>query len=256
MGSALRGAFGYALKKVTCINPSYKCEGCFAQSSCLYYRFYEATNISPSYRFDFALGANRYDFDFYLFEETLSVLHDIIFAFEKMIKEIGLGKENKTYQDFRLFVNDSLVNADKTLTIPQNCIKSLQIDSFCPNIRLRLLTPLRMKKNNRFIRDGKITLFDMLNSIYQRKLQFTGQERQKLDFEVEGEIVSKHIKYKELTRESYRQQSKMKLGGIMGSMEIRGLNQKSYEILKLGELIALGKSCVFGLGKIKIEEIK
>jgi hypothetical protein len=41
VGSQLRGAFGYALKKVTCINPTFKCEGCFATTNCLYYDFYE-----------------------------------------------------------------------------------------------------------------------------------------------------------------------------------------------------------------------
>lgn len=39
IGSTLRGTFGPLLKKHSCINPSYKCEGCFAQS--------QSTNEKP-----------------------------------------------------------------------------------------------------------------------------------------------------------------------------------------------------------------
>ena len=56
-GSMYRGALGYALKKVTCINPSLKCEGCFALSSCLYYDFYEKNNAYHNYRLDLELGS-------------------------------------------------------------------------------------------------------------------------------------------------------------------------------------------------------
>jgi CRISPR/Cas system endoribonuclease Cas6 (RAMP superfamily) len=41
----------------------------------------------------------------------------------------------------------------------------------------------------------------------------------------------------------------------MGSIEIKGLNKESYEVLKVGELIGVGKSTVFGLGKIEVEDL-
>jgi CRISPR/Cas system endoribonuclease Cas6 (RAMP superfamily) len=44
----------------------------------------------------------------------------------------------------------------------------------------------------------------------------------------------------------------MNLGGIMGEIEIKNIDEKSYHVLKLGELLACGKSTVFGLGKIEI----
>lgn len=44
MGSQLRGAFGYALKKVVCVNPSYECENCFAKDTCLYHEFFVLQN--------------------------------------------------------------------------------------------------------------------------------------------------------------------------------------------------------------------
>jgi len=66
MGSMLRGALGYALKKVTCINPSYKCEGCFAAKECLYYNFYEQKNAFHDYRFNIDLGTKTFDFELLL----------------------------------------------------------------------------------------------------------------------------------------------------------------------------------------------
>jgi len=63
IGSQLRGALGYALKKVVCINPAYKCDECFAKNSCLYYEFYES-NEYHKFRFDFELDKEFYDFSF------------------------------------------------------------------------------------------------------------------------------------------------------------------------------------------------
>ena len=51
-GSMLRGTFGYALKRVTCINPSYRFDGCFAKDNCLYYEFFEKQNSFHPFWFD------------------------------------------------------------------------------------------------------------------------------------------------------------------------------------------------------------
>ena len=66
-------------------------------------------------------------------------------------------------------------------------------------------------------------------------------------------IVEKNLKFIELTRYSNRQKTKMQLGGIIGEMKIVNLNKECYEVLKLGEILGVGKSCAFGLGKIVVE---
>ena len=254
-GSMLRGAMGYALKKVTCINPSYRCDGCFAQNSCLYYDFYEQTNNFHKYRFEIELGGYSFDFGLYLFEEACNNLPYILSALHKMLTENGLTKNKYHFQNFTINVNNQEVfdgDEFKSLNIPQ---KKFQIDSFCPNIKIKLLTPLRIKKNNKFLRDD-IELEDILRSIYQKEQEFkTGQKAFKLDYTPIYQTSLKALTYKPLLRKSNRQGKQMNMDGIIGEIVILGIDRRSYELLKLGEIIGVGKQTVMGLGRVEIKDL-
>ncbi len=146
IGSQIRGAFGYALKKVTCINPTYSCEGCFAISNCLFHQFYEEKNSYHKYRLDFELGKDYYDFSFYLFEEVCEKLPYVISAIYMMLTQNGLGKEKVKYEKFEIFVNDESCMQNGKIVIPKEFIKKFQITKRFENIKLKFLTPLRIKK--------------------------------------------------------------------------------------------------------------
>ena len=47
----------------------------------------------------------------------------------------------------------------------------------------------------------------------------------------------------------------MNFGGLVGSLEMRGISKKCMDLLKLGEIIGVGKQTVFGLGKIETEDM-
>jgi len=216
--------------------------------------FYEQQNIFHKYRLDFELGKEYYDFSFYLFNEATTQLPYILSALHMMLTQNGLGKDRKTYKNFNIYINDNNCLQNGDIKIPKNFVKTFQIDKICPDVKLKFITPLRMKKDNRFIRNDKIELKDLVNSIYQRQMKLLNKEYRKFPYEINGEIIDKKLKYKELTRHSNRQKTTMNLGGIMGSIEIKNLNEESFNVLKLGELIGLGKSTVFGLGKIKVDK--
>lgn len=256
IGSQLRGAFGYALKKVTCINPSFACEDCFATSNCLYHEFYEAKNETHKYRFDFELAKEFYEFNFYLFDDVCIKLPYVVSAFHMMLTQIGLGRDKTTYKEFDMFINDENAFINGQLKLPQNFIKEFKTPKPLEDVKINFITPLRIKKTNRFVRDDSIEIDDIVNSIYRRQLQILGKPQKKFPYEIKGEIVQKKLYYKELTRKSNRQKTTMNLGGIMGEIEVKNIDEKSYHILKLGELLGCGKSTVFGLGKIEIEEIE
>jgi len=251
----LRGAMGYALKKVTCINPSYKCEGCFASSGCLYHKFYEEKNSLHQYRFDIVLGSDKFDFGLYLFAEETESLAYLLRALQMTLEEIGLTKEKYTFNDFNIAVNGQEVFDGKTFKSLDILPKELKVDSFCPNVKVKLLTPLRMKKNNRFLRDN-VDLEDILRSIVQREAELSRAEKVfKLDYEPSYTTTVKALHHKSLVRNSNRQKQKMNMDGIVGEIAVLGLDKRSYELLKLGEVIGVGKQTVMGLGRILVEDL-
>jgi CRISPR-associated endoribonuclease Cas6 len=255
IGSMIRGAMGHALKKVTCINPSYKCEGCFAQNSCLYYNFYEQQHSFHNYRFEIELGSGKFDFGLYLFNEACDGLPYILSALEITLMQNGLTKYNYQFHDLAITINGTEVfdgKSFKSLDISQ---KELEIDSYCPNVKVRLQTPLRMKKNNKFLRDN-VDIEDILRSIYQREAELNRDEKVfKLDYEPTYKTVVKALNYQSLVRKSSRQNKRMKMDGIVGEIVVIGLDERSYRLLKLGEIIGVGKQTVMGLGRIEVEDL-
>ena len=253
IGSMIRGAMGYALKKVTCINPSYKCEGCFSQSSCLYYDFYEQSNRFHKYRFDIELGSGKFDFALYLFNEATQSLPYVLSALQITLSQNGLTKNNYKFNDLTISVNGKEVFDGKEFKSLDILAKAFKIDSFCPNVKIKLQTPLRIKKHNKFLRDD-VELEDLLRSIHQREQELVyGKKVFKLDHKPSYFSSIKALQYKSLTRKSNRQRQTMKMDGIVGELAVMGIDEESYRLLKLGEIIGVGKQTVMGLGRIEIE---
>ncbi|WP_104761737.1 CRISPR system precrRNA processing endoribonuclease RAMP protein Cas6 [Helicobacter cetorum] len=257
MGSQIRGAFGVALKKIVCLNPPNKHGVCILKENCLYCAFFEIKNTISTYRLDFKLGAREYDFNVYLFNRATKELAYVLSALLEMLKNIGLGKEKKTYEDFSMLINDTNCLNGEEISLPKNSQQIFSIKERFENIILELVTPLRIKKDNRFLRDAKnLELKDLINSIYQRQMKLLNRDFKKFPYEIKGEIIERDLKYLELTRSSNRQKTTMQFGGLVGKLKIKGLNKESFEVLKLGELIGVGKSCVFGLGKIEVKGLE
>ncbi len=254
-GSMLRGAFGYALKKVTCINPSYNCDGCFAKDSCLYYSFYEKKNTFHPFRFDVKLDNSSYDFNLYLFNEATKELPYILSSLHNMLTQKGVGRDNLTFENLEILVNKETVYSKKEFKELNLEPKVFKIDNFCPNVKIKLLTPLRIKKHNKFLRED-VELEDILRSIHQREQELnSGVKVHKLNYTPKVGITLKLLQYKQLKRKSNRQKQILNIDGLIGEMAINNIDKESYRLLKLGELIGVGKQTVMGLGKIKVEEL-
>ena len=254
-GSMFRGALGYALKKVVCINPSFECDNCFARENCLFYEFYEQKNVMHNYRLDIELGRKDYSFGLYLFSSATEKLPYVLSAIHQMFTQQGLGRDKEKIRDFTIKVdNQEVYNSQEFGKFNEIEAQSTEVEaSVLPtqNILLKLQTPLRIKKNNRFLRDT-VELEDILRSINQRYTQLsTGESYAKLDYTPTYTTISKSLEYKTLIRKSNRQKTKMNMDGVMGEMVLAGIDARSVELLKIGEIIGVGKQTVFGLGRIE-----
>lgn len=251
MGSQLRGALGYALKSVVCTKDG-KCESCQSAESCVFFDFFERKNAYHNFCLDFKLGAPRYDFNIYLFESATQNAPVILASLHKMFCKIGLNINGKReiFKDIVIFVNDKFCFCNDDIKMPLDFCTRFAPNDFAPRVKIAFQTPLRIKKNNVFVRDNALTPRDIFSSIHKRKLAILGKESENLP-ESSAKLISINLKYTEIYRKSSNHNA-MNFGGLMGEMLIDDLDNQSHALLKIGELIGLGKQCSFGLGRFTL----
>jgi len=248
IGSSIRGVLGVALKKVVCINPSFECKGCFAKENCVYYDFYESG--FAKFRLKINLSS-KLEFKIILFEESIKEAPFIISAIYKAFKEIGITKKRVKLDNFIILYNNEVVYDGEFKKFKDKPLE-FNIDEYKKDFTLKLNTPLRIKENNKFVRND-IKLETILRSINHRYQKLKNKEIKKITFTPTYEEIYKDLSFKDLIRYSNRQKTKMKLGGIVGEIIYKNVDENSFRLLKLGEIIGVGKQVTFGLGDIRVD---
>jgi CRISPR-associated endoribonuclease Cas6 len=235
----VRGSFGTALKTVACLLPGERCEGCAAAGRCLYHAFFERRDGAHGFRLvperEAAPGA--IGFEVRLLGSYAAKTLFVEQAIEKALGELGLGSERARFEAVQIACDEPQLFSPQGEAGPA---------------RLHLLTPLRMKHENRLLRT-KPPLEAMLTSIHHRYCDLTGTPKTRLPFVPLYREAEAKLRFEDLERYSNRQQTKMNLGGLMGHIDYAYIDADSARLLRLGEVIGVGKSTVFGLGSIKLE---
>ncbi|RZD17180.1 MAG: CRISPR system precrRNA processing endoribonuclease RAMP protein Cas6 [Candidatus Acididesulfobacter guangdongensis] len=167
-------------------------------------------------------------------------------------------------KSFRIIAHTSgNFNADSAASKSNNNLKNALVKSSrvkngeqqekeLKKIKLEFLTPLRIKQNN-YLARAMLGLDELLQAIYFRICEVEGKKRQYLDYKPSYKILSKNIQFEDYSRYSNRQHTKMLFGGLVGYIEIENLDNISYDMFKISEILGIGKSTAFGLGKIHVE---
>lgn len=124
---------------------------------------------------------------------------------------------------------------------------------------IQLITPFRYKKSGKY--ESNITINDILLSAKRRVdmlSAFYGDKSitPKLDFIENSKTIGSTLSWVDSSRYSRRQDTNMKIGGIIGSILIEAdFSQQHLSLLEAAKLFNIGKNVSFGLGYIDYEEI-
>jgi len=289
-GSTFRGVFGHALKRVVCALKRVECMDCVLKNRCVYARVFEtpiAVAMPESARISapphpFVIEPPLTDLQHYhageqiecgliLFGESNNSLPYFVYAFEQMGK-IGIGKRlNGSRGRFSLEsvkTEDREIYSFRDRTFLQDasirCLNPLVSTSGkngngIERVSLNLGTPLRLKFKSR-IRASlpfHVLVRAMLRRVSSLYNVWDGGEPD-LDYkgliERAEKVRIRHngLKWFDWRRYSNRQERKMFMGGLVGSVTYEGNLGEYLPLIEFSEKAHLGKNTSFGLGKIKV----
>lgn len=282
-GSTFRGAFGWALKGVSCSMTSRECVSCLLRTRCLYPTMFEPQSgsstqgtvqhpycISPPLerKRHYARG-EVFDFSLLLFGAVNNYLPYFIYAFEKMgYSGVGRGEEGPRarFVIHSMKMNDQILydgQEQRLLTDPKPW--ELEYDNLpgfsatpAQSVDVSWLTPLRIKYDNRLT--DALPFHVLVRSLLRRVsglFSSFGQGEPDLDYsglvQRSQDVSIRHsrLQWLDNRRFSSRQDREMLIGGLTGRIEYEGEIQEFLPLLELGSILRVGKQTTFGLGQME-----
>ncbi|SPD73008.1 conserved hypothetical protein [uncultured Desulfobacterium sp.] len=289
-GSTFRGVFGHALKRVVCALKRQECEECLLKGRCIYTLVFEtkhALNSPKGFRLSapphpfvivpplteetrFKSGSS-FDFDLLLFGEVNHSIAYFIYAFDQ-IGKTGIGKRvNGKGGRFRLRQAEKgadIIYSDADRLIKANDPEEISLspanqdDDSVSRVKISLVTPLRLKSDNRLKADlpFHILVRAMLRRISSLFAFYDGGEpaldyRGMVERAKQVRIVDENLSWCDWRRYSHRQDQAMLMGGMAGSVTYEGQLGEYLPLMEISEKLHLGKQTAFGLGKVQVEKI-
>lgn len=288
-GSTFRGAFGNVLKNLVCIRKDRECTKCMIKTSCTYSFIFEsavyfqdtkptpAGGIPKPFVLEPPLGKDSYsagdciDLGLVLIGHGIDYLPYFLAVIERM-GQVGIGRDRgryvvntitDTYSNEILYehkegdIDGQLVrhNLDffrqkaKQWVKPESC-------------RIYLITPLRVKTGGKYT--DSLT-FETFIRVLLRRITYLEDyfwnERTEFDYRAmidatcNIKITSSQLQWNDWERFSRRQGMMMKLGGLIGELDLQGNLEPFLPILLMGQELHIGKNTTFGLGQYKLKTV-
>lgn len=289
-GSALRGGFGAAFKKVCCVNSSKKyCNDCQLNSNCAYAYVFEtpqtsayhanitATNLPhpfvilpPLSRKETLEPGESLSFGLTLIGRGIDFLPYYVYAFDELGR-MGLGRQRGRYrleqvtndEEQEIYHIDHGMLSSDFKTRDFDDLMALTKSDGQSKITLHFLTPTRITEKNQLTRDLP---FDLLIRNLLRRGSLLAQIHSptfgpwQLNYgavleyaRAEIELIKSQLIWYDWERYSNRQQRRMFFGGFIGRLTYQGDLEPFLPLLQLGHYIHVGKYTTFGMGHYVVE---
>ena len=287
-GSMLRGAFGHALRHLSCVTKQKACTGCPLRTTCPYPAIFEpiAPDTHTLQKFSQIpvpyiiepppWGARELPeggvlvFHLVLIGSALHELPLIILAWRRALSR-GLGPTDGTAELVRVVhcaaKEEIEIHRPEIGTIAEHdqtfVINASSTDvSTDQQITLIFNTPLRLQRNGRALLPERLDSRTLLMALIRRAnllAEFYCGQTLIEDFSSLLSICAeihdqKNLTWLDWTRFSSRQQQKMVLGGAVGEWTLKGPIAPFITFLNLGQWLHVGKEASFGLGQYRLKQ--
>lgn len=264
LSSTIRGVWGRGLRRAYCLQRNIGCKDCPFES-CTYYSVFEKQYGEFESFHPYIIHALESD------SNTISVI----------FKFIGWVCDNPGQLILSILKTDGAFIMSRGQRIPIKLISIHgqeglrlfsqgddriispipRILSFSPQeadtVSLDFLTPLRVKHKGHLL--SHFLWQPFFRSLASR-IRFLDQYFNYGDLRLppledasEPQILSSTMIWQERFRKSFRQDSKMTVGGLTGKVELGGLDPDTIGFLKLGSFLHSGKQCSFGNGYFRLD---
>ena len=280
-GPMLRGVFGKTLRGCVCVCPKLTCDACPVRAQCAYVYLVDTapsesagdtreTDVPRPYAFEPAGTPSR--FGLMLAGRAIDFFPYFVFALTEMGRH-GLGRDRVTYNVNEVRC-DGNGQGDHLLMGPDGCLhdyaaaltgedfhrRAEQLPSY--QLTLRFQTPVQLRADKRLLTSPAALTFAVLfGSLLERVRSLCVHHCRtplEVDYKVlraaahEVQVTDNRLHFANNSRHSTRQGRDLNLGGFLGEVTFRGDLTPFLPILCAGEVVHVGRHCVYGLGRYEI----
>ena len=285
-GSTLRGGFGHAFRKMVCTQGPIDCRDCTLKAVCPYPYIFETAPFDGAQqlrtygdvprpfvidpldtRGEYRRGES-FAFRLTLIGRAIDYLPYFLVSFREL-GEIGIGKGRGRFQLTQVLTDGEESIYDGNTQMVHNCNNALSFDDIqqeaaslpTDQLTVHLLTPTRITHEGQITDKLPFHLFwrRLIGRISALGYFHCGES---LDLDFKGLIaqaetvqtVQTGLRWHDWTRYSSRQNQKMQLGGLVGSVDYAGDLGAFLPFVALGAFLHVGKNATFGLGKYQLDK--
>jgi hypothetical protein len=265
LSSAIRGLWGRSLKKIYCFQKQLDCKDC-KLDNCTYYVLFEK-KLSHSEQYHPYIIQAQSDkhglilVSFSFFGWICQHIDKLLFSILNLDAGILMrsGRRHTLAIDSVYDLKHNCIFQRGSPGVQKPCIKDLQyrpqeMDCF----DMTLVSPLRQKHKGKFMNTFIWEAFakSLINRVRFIDTHFNhGKLEIPIDIDIDDvQVLKSETRWDEKQRRSFRQDTKMSIGGLLGTVQLKGVSPEMLGILKLARYLHAGKQTTFGNGKISLKK--
>jgi CRISPR-associated endoribonuclease Cas6 len=288
-GSTFRGGFGNALRRVVCALKRKDCKDCLLKTRCVYAYIFETSpaedtrimnmkkyeSIPHPFIIEPPLESVRVyrpkemmSFNLILIGRAIDYLPYFIYTFDELGKT-GIGKGRGRYNLIEAAEDSRVVYSSEDKTVRNSAHNELNMPEITDietasdsAVTLRFLTPVRLHYKRDLVVDLEFHI--LIRSLLRRlcllyyfhceNREPAWDHKELISMAEKVAVESNALKWRDWERYSSRQDTRMKMGGLVGDITFRGDVGPFIPLLKAGEMLHIGKGTSFGLGKYEMDK--